>query len=67
MGDVVQSNMDLKRKGFRLKDSETYLQLDAVLKVKPLFMKLPFIPDNINVLLKNKKWYTIRHHGIQGY
>ncbi|WP_175562021.1 hypothetical protein [Anaerocolumna xylanovorans] len=40
MGDVIQSNMNLKREGFLLKNSGTYLQLDAVLEVKPLFMKL---------------------------
>lgn len=67
MGDVVQCNMNLKREGFQLKSSGTYLQLDAVLEVKPLFMKLPFMPEDTNVLLKDTRWYTIRYHGIQGY
>ncbi|SHO52810.1 DUF5702 domain-containing protein [Anaerocolumna xylanovorans] len=67
MGDVIQSNMNLKREGFLLKNSGTYLQLDAVLEVKPLFMKLPFMPEDTEELLEDTRWYTIRYHGIQGY
>ena len=67
MGDVIQSNMTLKREGFQLKNSGTYLQLDAVLEVKPLFMKLPFMPEDTEDLLEDSRWYTIRYHGIQGY
>lgn len=66
--DVVQVNMDNQKEGFELKKSYTYLELDTTLEVKPLFMKLPFMPEDTEDLINNNKnWYTIKYKAIQGY
>lgn len=47
--------MDLNRECFRLKSSGTFPLLALMLEVKPFFIKLTFMPDGTNTLLKNTK------------
>ncbi len=80
--DMIQTNTGLAEKGkvqltalndkstgvFRLKNAFTYLEVESTIEVKPIFMKLPFMPDEAdNLINNNKNWYTIQYRGVQGY
>ena len=65
--DVIQSNMQLKREDFLMKQAYTCLQLDVDLEVKPILMRFPFMSDQTDSAIKKSSWYTIHYHGVQGY
>ena len=80
--DVIQTNTGLAKygaeqltahssgeaKGYQLQDSYTYVEIEATIEVKPLFMKLPFVEaDSPDGIKENRNWYTIKYRGVQGY
>ena len=80
--DVIQTNAGLAKNGetqlselnsdnptgYQLEKAYTYVELEATIEVKPLFMNLPFVLDQSTDEIKNNKnWYTIKYRGVQGY
>lgn len=54
-------------KAYQLSKAYTYLQIDAIIEVKPLLMKIPFIADTVDKQLDGKRWYAVQYSGVLGY
>lgn len=52
---------------FKLKNSYTYLSINAKIEVKPLLMALPFMENTTNSQLTGTEWYEIEYKGTLGY
>jgi hypothetical protein len=80
--DVIQTNTGLVKNGesqlsdldsatptgYQLQNAYTFVEIEATIEVKPLFMKLPFVESMSTEEIKNNKnWYTIKYRGVQGY
>ncbi|MGN0481103.1 MAG: DUF5702 domain-containing protein, partial [Lachnospiraceae bacterium] len=68
IGDVIQSNLNIKQDGFLLEKSAAYVKVDATIQVKPVFLALPIFADVENNPASDTNWYTIHiKEAIRGY
>ncbi|ROR28700.1 hypothetical protein EDD66_104288 [Mobilisporobacter senegalensis] len=67
ISDVIEANMKMQNEEFTMKESYTYVKIDATLEVKPILMTLPFMAEETESNLPGSNWYTIKYNGMQGY
>ncbi|ROR28688.1 hypothetical protein EDD66_104276 [Mobilisporobacter senegalensis] len=67
ISDVIEANMKTQNEEFTMKESYTYVKIDATLEVKPILMTLPFMAEETESNLPGSNWYTIKYNGMQGY
>ena len=67
--DVIQCNMQLTQsdESYRLRNSVAYVEVNATVQVKPLFLALPLFADVESNPKDDSNWYTIKYNGIKGY
>ncbi|MEN2774828.1 DUF5702 domain-containing protein [Acetivibrio clariflavus] len=67
--DVIQCNMQLIQsdESYRLKNAVAYVEVNATVQVKPLFLALPLFADVESNPKDDSNWYTIKYKGIKGY
>ena len=67
--DAIQCNMQLVNSddSYRLKDAVAYVEVNATVQVKPLFLALPIFADVESNPKDDSNWYTIKYKGIKGY
>ena len=67
--DAIQCNMQLVNSddSYRLKDAVAYVEVNATVQVKPLFLALPLFADVESNPKDDSNWYTIKYKGIKGY
>lgn len=67
--DVIQVNMNKKivKTEFQMAKSQVYYQLNTIMQVPPLMLKLPINTEYTGDVETNKKWYTISYESIKGY
>lgn len=55
------------KKAFKLSKAYTYLNVKAVIEVKPMMMTLPLIANTVKSQLTGTDWYQITYSGNLGY
>lgn len=67
--DAIQCNMQLinSDESYRLKNAVAYVEVNATVQVKPLFLALPIFADVESNPKDDSNWYTIKYKGIKGY
>ena len=69
IGDLIQANMRkyTGKNSYMLKNSKSYFELNATIRVKPLMLTLPMSQDYSNNPKDKSDWCTFEISEMRGY
>ena len=69
IGDLIQANMRkyTGKNSYMLKNSKSYFELNATIRVKPMMLTLPIYKDYTNNPKDKSDWCTFEIHEKRGY